>query len=300
MDLNALREFVAVAREGSFAKAAAALNTPKSTVSKRVQDLEGALGVRLVERTTRQLRLTGEGAALLPRAERILADAREAARIVTSARSEAEGQLRIRMPPLFAQAFAGRIIADCRATYPGIVLEIVVLDRPVDLMAEGFDGAITIGPLGDSGQAARVLAEDETIPVASPSLIERHRMPIVPDDLKELPALILNTGNQASWTLTRDGEPTKTEVRAVVSVNSMPVLKDAALAGVGIAYLPTFLVQECIDSGALLRLLPDWHGLQVPISFTYPSPHSVTSRLRAFIDVLVAQFPDRTLPELRA
>lgn len=298
MDINALQEFIAVVKAGSFSGAATALNTPKSTVSKRVQDLEAALGVRLIERTTRQLRLTAEGAVLLPRAERILADARDAERLVTSARSEPEGHLRIRIPSLFAQAFAGRIIAACRAAHPGITLEIVLLDRDVDLMGEGFDGAIAIGALDDSSFAARVIAEAETIPVAAPDLLAAFPVPTRPDDLAALPALVVNRDRNSDWTLIKDGTPTKARVEGVVAVNALTVLKDAALAGAGIAYLPEFLVQQHIDGGALVRLLPDWNGIKVPISFIYPSPNSVTGQLRAFINVLVAQFPSRALPKL--
>lgn len=298
MDINALEEFVAVVKAGSFSQAAIALNTPKSTVSKRVQDLEAALGVRLIERTTRQLRLTAEGAALLPRAERILADAREAERLVSAAQSEPEGHLRIRMPALFAQAFAGQIIAACRAAHPGITLEIVVLDRAVDLMGEGFDGAIAIGDLADSSNAARVIAEADTIPVASPALLAAHTVPTVPGHLAELPALVLARERSAAWILQKDGAKETAKVEGVVAVNSLMVLKDAALAGAGIAYLPEFLVQQHLDSGELLRLVPSWGGQKTTISFIYPSPHSVTGRLRAFIDMLVAQFPKRTLPKL--
>lgn len=298
MDINALREFVAVVRAGSFAKAAADLGTPKSTVSKRVQDLETALGVRLIERTTRALRLTAEGAALLPRAERILADAREAERLVASGRSEPEGHLRIRMPSLFAQAFGGRIIAACRAAYPGITLEIVLLDRAVDLMAEGFDGAIFVGPLEDSSRAARILAEAETVPVVAPSLLQQLPEPIEPTDLAKLPALVLGRDLKTNWPLFAEGRKIDAPVVGHAAVNSLTVLNDAALAGAGIAYLPEFLVQSHLDRAELVRLLPDHTGLRVPITFVYPSPHSITARLRAFIEVLVAQFPDRKLPEV--
>ncbi len=300
MDINALREFTAVANEGSFAAAATALAMPKSTVSKRVQDLEAALGVRLIERTTRKLRLTAEGAALLPRAERILADANEAERLVSAASVEPEGALRIRMPHLFAQAFAASIIAECRRAYPHIKLEIVLLDRPVDIMSEGFDGGVYIGSLPDSGQAARTVAHAETIPVASPKLFNTAKTPTHPDQLTKLPALTLTADRQTRWSLSKGGTSLKARVTSVASVNSLTVLHAAATDGVGIAYLPEFLVKADIEKGVLLRLLPDWEGIKAPISFVYPSPHSVTARLRAFIDVLVAHFPDRRLPDILA
>ncbi|MCF6446044.1 LysR family transcriptional regulator [Nereida sp. MMG025] len=296
MDINTLREFVAVVKAGSFASAAAELGTPKSTVSKRVQDLEADLGVRLIERTTRALRLSAEGAALLPRAERILSDAREAERLIASGSSEPEGHLRIRMPSLFAQAFGGRIIADCYAAHPKITLEIVLLDRDVDLLAEGFDGGVFIGPLDDSGRAARILAEAETVPVAAPQLLETQGHPDTADDLSRFPALIMGRGPEITWSLFRDGRKIKAKVNAQASVTSLYVLKEAALAGAGIAYLPEFVVERHLATGELTRLLPDLTGVRIPISFVYPSPHSITARLRAFIDVLTAQFPDRGLP----
>ncbi|PRY92065.1 LysR family transcriptional regulator [Hasllibacter halocynthiae] len=298
MDLNALKEFVAVARAGSFAKAALGLGTPKSTVSKRVQDLEAALGVRLIERTTRASRLTAEGTALLPRAERILADAREAERLVAAGGSEPEGHLRLRMPSLFAQAFGGRLIAACGRAHPAITLEIVLLDRPVDLMAEGFDGAVHVGPLADSGRAARVFAEAETIPVGAPGLFEARAVPRTPADLSDLPALLHGRDLKATWPLFANGRRFDVPVSGRAAAGSLTVLRDAALAGAGIAYLPEFVVQGDLEGGALVRLLPHHSGTRTPLSFVYPSPHSITVRLRAFIEVLVAQFPERTLPRL--
>ncbi|MCB1391201.1 MAG: LysR family transcriptional regulator, partial [Rhodobacteraceae bacterium] len=139
MDLNALREFSAIASEGSFAAAARKLGTPKSTVSKRIQDLETALGVRLIERTTRRLRLTAEGALVLSRAERILADAGEITRALAVCDDTVGGHLRIAAPVLFGQSFMGQIVAVSRRVFPDLTLEVVLTDSQPDLVEEGFD-----------------------------------------------------------------------------------------------------------------------------------------------------------------
>ncbi len=282
MDLNALREFSAVIAEGSFAAAGRRLGTPKSTVSKRIQDLEAALGVRLIERSTRKLRLTAEGALVLSRAERILADAGEIAAALGLARDAVAGHLRIAAPSLLAQSHLGRIAAELRHRHPEVTLELVATDGRPDLAEEGFDGAVRIGPLPE-GQAGWEVARLDHVAVAAPGLAPP---PPDPAGLTELPALLPGPGLIQTWHLT-DGSVTRAvRVRGGLAITAPTALRDAALAGAGIALLPRWLVAGELAAGRLADMAPGWATPPDPVVFLCPEPASLSRRLRAFGDIL--------------
>jgi DNA-binding transcriptional LysR family regulator len=295
MDIDALRTFLAVARSGSFGGAASALRTPKSTVSRRIADLESRLGLRLIERTTRSQRLTAEGQLLLARAERLIGEADDIVRILGAARGDTGGHLRIACPTLFGQIFIGAIAARCRSLHPDLTLELVFLDRPPDLIEEGFDGAIRVGPLPESGQIARVFATDEIILAGSPVLLDTRAAPQVPEDLVAWPLVGFGQGRRRTWTFRRGDDVREIAVETVISITSMVAVRESVLAGAGLAVMAGFLIAGDLAGGRLRRLLPDWRGPLMPLSFVYPSPHAMTARLRAFVDVLVESFPQRRL-----
>jgi DNA-binding transcriptional LysR family regulator len=285
LDLSALRVYCSVVREGSFTAAARILSTPKSTVSKRVHDLERQLGVRLIERTTRQMRVTAEGEVLAARADRLLCEAENIRRAMTDSGSTPKGHLRIAVPQLFGQIFLGPVAAACRARFPEITLEFVYMDRPPDLIEEGYDGAIRFGPLEDSGQVARKLTEAYSVVVAAPSLMGIADL-IHPDDLARLPQIAISPAWPGNWKLHRGGEEITFTPEPVLLVGSVLTLHDCAVRGAGVALMPSFLAQPDIDAGRLVRLLPDWRGMVKELYFVYPSPQSATARLRAFLSVL--------------
>ncbi|HEX9858394.1 MAG TPA: LysR substrate-binding domain-containing protein [Paracoccaceae bacterium] len=289
LDLAALRAFRAVAREGSFTAASLALRVPKSTVSKRVADLEADLGVRLIERTTRQIRVTTEGGVLAARADRLLGEAEDIRRFLTEAGTEPRGHLRIAVPMLMGHMLMGRIAARFRARYPEITLECLFLDRPPDLLEEGYDGALRFGPLDESGQVARVIQHGVAVLAAAPDLP-------LPDDLQhprelaDLPLIGMAPPWADGWPLARsDGETYQLKARPGLSLGSFLAMRDAAAAGAGITLLPFLLAGPEFDSGRLRRVLPDWSGQPKTMYFVYPSPQSATMRLRLFIDFLVAE-----------
>ncbi|MGB0661124.1 MAG: LysR family transcriptional regulator [Mangrovicoccus sp.] len=286
LDLNALREFSAVIEEGSFAAAARRLDTPKSTVSKRIQDLEAALGVRLIERTTRKLRLTAEGALVLSRAERILADADEIARSLTAQSHRVSGHLRIAAPLLFGQIYMGHVAAACRASYPDLTLEIVLTDSQPDLVEDGFDGALRIGASPDSGIASVDLGSACQVLVAAPGALPQP--PQHPKDLTDQPSLLSGVGLIQTWLLTDGKTEITTRVTGALTLTSHSALRDAAVAGAGIAFLPSYLVAEDLRSGRLERILPDWTSPAAQVSFVYPNAQALTQRLRAFMDIIGA------------
>lgn len=287
LDLSALRVFRAVSRAGSFAEAARALNLPKSTVSKRVRDLEVSLAVRLIERTTRQMRVTPEGELLAQRADRLLAEAEDIRRNITLATSEPTGHLRIAVPAFFGNMFIGGIATLCRQRNPELTLEFAFLDRLPDLLEEGFDGAVAFGPLADSDAVMRRVADVQLVPVAAPGLAGLSALSM-PEDLLDVD-LITHGLRRNTWVFERAAEQRTVDVTGVLTFGSPLASRDAALSGAGATLLPAMLAAPHIADGSLVRLLPQWQGLRREMYFLYPSPQSMTARLRAFLDILLEQ-----------
>ncbi len=294
MDLNTLREFSTIAAEGSFAAAARRLDMPKSTISKRIQDLEAALGVKLMDRTTRRLCLTAEGALVLARAERILADAGDIARALRDPDdAAARGHLRLAVPVLFGQAFMGQIVAASRRLYPDLTLEVVLTDSQPDLIEEGFDAAVRVGHPADSPFVAHPFARSDRVIVAAPDICPE---PLTdPADLAGLPVLLHGVGLVQGWHLTRGRDARTVRLVGGLALTCHVALRDAALGGAGAALLPLFLVERDLAEGRLVRLLEDWACPSGDLSLVYPGPQALTARLRAFRDLLVQAFPDGTL-----
>ena len=288
LDLAALRAFRAVVRTGSFAAAASHLKAPKSTISKRVADLESDLGVRLIERTTRRLRVTSEGEVLAGRAERILNEAEDLRRAMNVSGGEARGHLRIAVPALTGSMVMGQVAAALRRRYPDITLETVHFEGAPDLVAQGFDGALRFGPLEDSGQVAKLLKVAASVVVASPELHDVDTL-LEPEDLNRFPIVAMTPGVATNCSFTRGTDALITQIRVtpVLMLGSHLSVRDAVINGAGIATLPYPLVRHDLAEGRLVRLLPDWAAYRKSLYFLYPAPQSVTARLRAFITVLV-------------
>jgi len=288
LDLAALRGFRAVLREGSFSAAALALRVPKSTLSKRVADLEAHLGVRLIERSTRTLRPTQEGEVLAARADRLLGEAEDIRRALGESGGTPRGHLRLAVPQSIGNTLIGTIAAGFRKEHPEVTLEIHFLDRTPDLLEEGFDGCIRFGPLEDSSQVARRLLHGQAMLVASPDLPGLDRL-ARPEDLRQFQFV----GLAAPWP---GGLPLQNGSEELVIPHDPPLrlgshlaVRDAVLAGAGIAALPGIVARPDIAAGRLVHLLPDWSTPRKAIYFVYPSAQSVTARLRAFIDHLARE-----------
>lgn len=288
IDLSALRGFRTVLREGSFSAAALAMRIPKSTLSKRVADLEAHLGVRLIERSTRTLRPTQEGEVLAARADRLLGEAEDIRRALGESGGTPRGHLRLAVPQVIGNLLIGPIAARFRALYPEVTLEIHFLDRSPDLLEEGFDGCIRFGPLEDSSQVARRLLHGQAMLVAAPDLPDletlRH-----PSDLTRFPLVGLATIWAAGLPLESDGETVTLPYNPPLRLGSHLAVRDAVVAGAGIAALPGLIARAEIAAGRLVRVLPDWSTPRKAIYFVYPSAQSVTARLRAFIDHLARE-----------
>lgn len=291
LDLTALRGFRSVLREGSFSAAALALRVPKSTLSKRVADLEAHLGVRLIERSTRTLRPTQEGEVLAARADRLLGEAEDIRRALGESGGTPRGHLRLSVPQSLGNVLMGAITASFRRAHPEVTLEIHFLDRAPDLLEEGFDGCIRFGPLEDSTQVARRLVHGQAVLVAPPDLPGIETI-AHPEDL----ARFQMVGLAAPWP---GGLPLQNGDVEVVVPHDPPLrlgshlaVRDAVLAGAGIAALPGIIARPDLAAGRLVRVLPNWATPRKAMYFVYPSAQSVTARLRVFIDHLVRELDE--------
>ncbi|WP_160381677.1 LysR family transcriptional regulator [Pseudooceanicola pacificus] len=287
IDLSALRAFHSVVRAGSFAAAARELNAPRSTVAKKVADLEANLGVRLIERTTRSMRITAEGEVLARRASRLLAEASDLRRVLTDAGQAPRGHLRIGMPDLFEQITMGELAASFRRKYPAITLETVITSNTGDLMQSDLDAVIAFGPLQDSTLMSRKLFTGTMSTVAAPDLpgLDNLRHP---SDIVHMPLIDVPQHWVRQWVFHQGDVEETVRIEPALSFSSALAALAAAIDGAGIARIPTILANPELSAGRLVRVLPEWSGPSKSVYFIYPSALSVTMRLRYFLDELVA------------
>lgn len=277
--------FAKVVHEGSFTAAARSLARPKSTVSRKVADLEQRLGVRLLQRTTRKLRLTDEGRAFYAHCERIVAEIAEAERALDGMHGKPRGLLRVTTPLNFG--FLGAIVAEYLRMHPAVEVDLVCTDRVTDLIEEGFDVAIRGGTLADSTLVARHLGSIRRFIVAAPEYLAQHGSPTSPQDLCNHACIVFRGGSaQTAWTLQSADESVQVTVRARLAVNDFDVLHDVVRSGLGIGLLAADRAIPDIRTGRLRRVLDPWCTPAMPIHAVYPSSRHLTARLRAFLDLL--------------
>lgn len=290
--------FVRVAEGGSFAAAADELNLTPSGVSKAVTRLEDRLGVRLMQRTTRRLVLTGEGEILLARGRDILAAIEAAEAEVTIARGKPRGLLKVNTGTAYAKHRLAPLLPAFQARYPDISLELSIADRRIDVIGEQIDVAIRTGGSGDSSLITRRLGDMRRIICASPSYLARQGTPMVPVDLTSHNCLLL-TGfaRLAAWPMRVDGRIIEMNVKGTVTCDSAELLLDMTLAGLGIARFGDFLAEEALGRGDLVPLLVEHHVVEVqPISALMPPGRQHLPRVRAFVDFLAAEAKRLSLP----
>ncbi|MCS6778169.1 MAG: LysR family transcriptional regulator [Geminicoccaceae bacterium] len=290
--LELLEAFAAVAETGSFTAAAARFGCARALVSKRVAALERVLGARLLARTTRRVGLTAEGAALLPRAKRILADYRDALDDVAQRRGEPSGRLRLSAPMSFAIRHLGPLLAAFAEQFPALKLEVVLGDQFVDLVRDGFDLALRIGNLPDSSLIARQLAPVRIVACAAPAYLARRGAPREPADLAHHRCLhygYLATGQR--WHLECGDRRESVAVGDDLVANNGDLLAAAAEAGAGIALLPTFIVGDALRAGRLVRVLDGWETPRFALYAVWPGGRPPV-RVRALVDFLVGRFGD--------
>jgi DNA-binding transcriptional LysR family regulator len=288
IDLNALQVLLEVVSAGSFSAAARHRGVPPNRLSRQVQVLEQSLGVRLLQRTTRRLSLTGIGHTLLDRATPALLELESLWRQAGAQAEEPRGHLRVAAPADLMAAVSAQHLAHFLDLYPLISLEILLSDEQVDLYSSGIDLAFRAGPIRDEGLVARQLMKSPLIVVASPACVIAHGHPTVPDALAVYPCLASHSkGGRCVWSLTGPQGQTAVTVRARLTINGMGALVSTAREGLGAALVPERLVKQELASGALLRLLPEYGFDGGGIFIVYPSRRHPSAALRAFIDFAV-------------
>jgi len=285
MDLNEILVFTKVVQAGSFIGASRELDMPKSTVSRKVSELEARLGARLLQRTTRKLSLTEVGQAFYQHSVRVVAEAEEAELVVGRMQEVPRGLLRVTAPLNFG--YLGPIVASFLTRYPEVQVEMVCADRVVDLIEEAFDVAVRAGHLADSTLIARSLGVLRSYVVASPAFLKKNGTPKEPHDLERFDCVIFGAGaDRSSWKLHRNGETLTVDVRARFTVNDFDFLDEAAREGLGVAMLPVFRCIENIRTKRLERVLPEWCSPEIPLHAVYPSTRHLSPKVKAFLDHL--------------
>lgn len=292
--LAAMRAFVRVVETGSFTRAADLTAMPKATLTKHIQTLEAHLRTRLLNRTTRRVSVTADGAAYYERALAILADIDELDGSLSSAQAAPRGRLRIDISPSLATHLLIPALPGFFARYPDINLDVGCTDRPVDLLGENVDCVIRVGEIQDPNLIARRIGVLRFVTVAAPAYIARHGTPAHPRDFDDRHFLVRyfssQTGRPYPFDFTRGNETVETVGRYLAASNDGNAYVAAALAGLGAAMVPTFQVEEYLGSGALVEVLADWDGGELPIHVVYPPSRHLTNRLRVFVDWVAELF----------
>ncbi|MFP9135707.1 LysR family transcriptional regulator [Devosia sp. XGJD_8] len=291
-ELEELRTFIAAARIGSFAKAGRQLNLSPAMVGRRIQALEQRYGAKLIERTTRNQRLTETGQAFLARAEAVIEAT--AALDEISAAGTLTGRLRVSAPTTLGIRRLPAIIAQFTEAHPAIVFEMSLANRRVDLVAEGYDLAVRVGDLPSSSLVARRLGTYGFVCCAAPAFIARHGAPQHPTDLTRCRCILnLNLVPRNRWSfLDAGGTAVTVEVMGGVEIDSDEAQRMLAIDGAGVVYLPLDLVQDDIEAGRLVPILQGWRLPTMPIHTLHPSRDLVPRRVTAFIAALVEEFRD--------
>lgn len=285
MDFNEAAVFVRVVQTGSFSAAARLLELPTSTVSTRVARLEKRLGVTLLQRTTRRLKLTDAGNVYYEHASAGLGHMLEAEAAVVEASGEAKGLLRVTAPPDLGDDMLAHIVHRVRRTHPLVDVELVLVDRYVDMVAEGVDAAIRTGLLKDSSLIARQVGIAHWVPFASTEYLAKAPPLERPQQLRHHDCIQFTPLGRDQWTLFDAKGSVSVPMSGKVLVNDIGVIRSMALASEGVTLLPTYLCKVACDEGRLQRVLPQWHAKADPVHVLYPRQKFVPPRLRAFIDI---------------
>lgn len=293
MDLLGIADFVLVARHGGFGKAARATGRPKATLSRRVTELEASLGMRLLERGARALKLTEEGRALHQRAGALLTELDETASAIAAGGDRPQGTLRISAPLLFSQTAMGKLAASFALKYPDVRLEVTTEDRAVDMVEEGYDLVIRVNPDPDNSLVGRVFLRDRLVAVAPAGMEYPKDDAVVPVVVRGPP------GPKDVWTITTDAGTVSFDVETVLSLSSLLNVRDAVRMGVGAARLPISLVGGDIASGRMTKW-GDVQGSEIGLWALYPSRRLLSARVSAFLDHLKEAFPNGRPEELSA
>jgi DNA-binding transcriptional LysR family regulator len=298
-DLNELQMFVHVSQAQSFTAAARRLDVPKSSVSRAIRRLEGRLGVRLVERTTRSVALTEAGEIYLDRCQRVLEEAEQADLLMGALQAKPRGRLRIGAPATFARAILAPILGAFLTQYPELRLNVQLLDGDVARREKNLDLEIRPGPLADSGLLVKPLMRIRLGAYASAAYLADNDAPDSPAALREHRCITTSCGvfgepgDSAVWRLRRGSEVQEIRVESHVSVPDPTINHQLAIAGAGVTLLAQSSTLADVEHGRLVRVLPEWEPDPVEIHAVYPSRLASSPKVRVFLQFLREQFTSR-------
>ena len=304
--IAAMRGFARLVEVGTFTRAAQLLGMPKPTLSKLVQGLEAHLRTKLLNRTTRRVTVTADGAAYYERVARILADIDELDGSMTLSQASPKGRLRIDVGTSIAMLILIPALPQFHARYPDIQIDLGVTDRPVDLVAENVDCVVRGGDIADQSLIARRIGDFSLVTCATPAYLARHGEPRHPAELMRNHSIVGYFGAASArafpMEFRRGEEIEEIDGRYIVAVNDGNAYLAAGLAGLGILRLPHFMVAEHLASGALRPVLRDWSSEAVPLHVVYPPNRHLSTKLRIFVDwvaeLIGAQLGGRQPPRL--
>jgi len=290
IDLEDLRSFVEVVDKGGFNKAAASLGISKSIISRRIGRLEEELGVRLLSRSTRGINPTEAGLEFKSRGERILSGLEEAREAVTHHGGAVAGRLRVSLPLSFGVRHVAPVLTELARLHPALEIDASYSDRVVDIVGERYDAAVRIGNLKDSTLVARKVAPVRPIVVASPSYFSLRGRPETPDDLGSHECLIYTGQTSPEWRFRMGRRWMDFRPEGRLRSDSSEAILQWAIAGLGMAAMPSFLVSDAINDGHLEAVLSDYEGPELGIFVVRPPGGYLPGKVRVFIDALVERF----------
>ncbi|WGV20336.1 LysR family transcriptional regulator [Pseudomonas putida] len=294
---DAMQAFVRVVETGSFTKAAATLHMSKTTVTQLVQQLEARLRVRLLNRTTRKVNVTADGAAYYERVVRLLVDMDDAETSLSSASMSPRGRLRVDVPSPLARMLLIPALPGFFARYPEIQLTVGVSDRIVDIIGENVDCVVRGGEITDQSLVARHVGDLKLGIYAAPGYLQRFGTPVHPRELGEsghntVGFLWFRTGKALPYAMQRGEERVEAQGRSQLMVDDGNAYLAAGLAGLGIIWLPQYMAKPHLASGELLPLFEDWQMAPMPMYLAFPPNRHVSAKVRVFIDWMIELFAE--------
>jgi len=288
--LHAMATFVRIVEHGSLTTASEALDTSLSSVVRTLARLERSLGVRLLNRTTRRISLTEEGRDYLERCRRILAEVEDAEQALSAGERDPSGVLRVTAPVLFGQLHVAPAVSAFLARHRRMQVELVLLDRVVNLVEEGLDVAVRIGALADSSMVAVPVGQVRRVVVASPALLRAAGRPKHPRDLAQLPCVrFTSLMPGTTWHFVENGRPLSVQVRGQLACNQAAAAVDACVAGRGFGMFISYQVRHQTQAKQLKEVLTDFAPAPLPVSLVFPHARLLSSRVRSFVDFAATQ-----------
>ncbi|MCS4092116.1 LysR family transcriptional regulator [Rhizobium sp. BK176] len=297
--LSAMRAFIRVVETGNFTRAADTLAMPKATVTNLIQGLEAHLHTKLLNRTTRRVMVTTDGALYYERAAQIVSELEELDGSLSNSQGLPTGRLRVEMAGAFADRIVVPALCDFYQKYPDIRVDLGVGDRTVDYLAENVDCALRGGTPADQSLIARRVSEVELVTCAAPLYIEKFGVPARPEELENdhysVSYFRAQTNRTLPFEFRKDNEDLEINPRYLLSVNDSRTFVTAALRGLGIAQLPRFMIRDALAKGDLVEILPEWSREPLPLYIVYPPNRHLSNKVRVFVDWLVKLLSDAKL-----